>query len=143
MGWSVVCAWLLIGASAHADSQHFWSVASPDHEQTFAYGTEQRRAWAAQGRDSHLVLLLDFTNDPYVDDDNPRRYDNFTFAFPNVALGKDGHTFFYHAPDGRPIPVASKRPGFLGIDEIKLLPNTCLRVTKPHGYLTVSLLIQD
>jgi len=136
-------AWLLITSSAQADTRHFWRVPSPDHEQTFAYGSEQSRVWAERGRDRHLAVLLHFTNDPYVDGTNPRRYDNFIFSFPGVTLGKDGHTFYYHAPEGRSIPVAVKRPGFLGINEIRLLPNASLLIDKPHGYLSLSLAVQD
>jgi hypothetical protein len=103
-----VGAWIFFAPSAQADIRHFWSVPSPDHEQTFAYGSEQHRVWAARGNDKHLAVLLDFTNDPYVDQTNPRQYDNFTFSFPDVTLGKNGHTFYYHTSDGRSIPVASK-----------------------------------
>jgi hypothetical protein len=138
-----VGAWLFIVPYAQADTRHFWRVPSPDHEQTFAYGTEQSRVWAERGHDRHLVVLLNFTNDPFVDRQNPRQYDNFTFSFPGVTLGKDGHTFYYRASDGRSIPVASRRLDFLGIDEIHLLPNASLIVDQPHGYLSLSLVIQD
>jgi hypothetical protein len=127
---------------AHAYTRHFWSVTSPDHEQTFAYGTEKNRAWAERGRDRHLAVRLGFTNDPYVDRDNPRRYDNFIFSFPGVTVGRDGRTFYYHASDGRSIPVAENRPDFLGINEIHLLPNASLIVNQVHGYLSLSLLIE-
>ena len=116
-------------------------MTSPDHEQTFSYGTETDRVWTE--RNGHLALLLNFTNDPFVDRANPREYDNFTFGFPNVRLGKDGHTFYFHAPDGRDIPVAKKRSDFLGINEVKLLPTTFLIVNKPHGYLTLTLVVSE
>ncbi|HEV3272415.1 MAG TPA: hypothetical protein VGZ93_09565 [Candidatus Methylacidiphilales bacterium] len=135
-------AWLFTTPAAQAYTCHLWNVASPNHEQTFAYGSEQHRVWAERGRDRHLAVLLDFTNDPYVDSDNPRQYDNFTFSFPGVTLGKDGHTFYYRTPDGRSIPVAAKRPDFFGINEIHLLPNAFLIVDKPHGYLTLTLVIE-
>jgi hypothetical protein len=135
--------WLFIVPSAQAYTQHVWRVPSPDHAQTFVFGSEKNRQWTERGRDHHLAVILNFTNDPYVNSDYPRRYDNFTFSFPGVALGKDGHTFYYHASDGRSIPVASKRPGFLGIEEIKLLPNAALSIEQPHGYLSLSLLVQD
>ena len=135
---------LLLSVSCSlANARHSWRVASPDHEQTFTYGTETNRVWAERGRDRHLVVLLDFTNDPYVDRQNPRQYDNFTFAFPTVRLGKDGRTFYYASPEGRSIPVAEKRRDFLGIDEIKLLPNAELIVSKPHGYLSLTLVIVE
>jgi hypothetical protein len=140
---AVAGVWFFLEISGQADSRHFWSVPSPDHEQTFAYGSENHRAWVERGRDRHLVLLLDFTNDPYVDQNHPRQYDNFSFSFPGVRMGKDGRTFYYHTSDGRLIPVASRDPGFLGIDEIKLLPNASLSIEKPHGYLSLTLLVED
>jgi hypothetical protein len=143
LGLAVAGAWLFIVPSAQADTRHFWRVASPDHGQTFAYGTETNRVWAERGRDQRLAVLLNFTNDPYVDDDNPRRYDHFTFSFPGVTLGKDGRTFYYRTSNGRSISVASKRPDFLGVAEIHLLPNASLIVDQPHGYLSLSLVIQD
>ena len=143
LGAAVVGAWLFGGLNARADARHFWQVDSPDHEQTFAYGSEQSRVWAERGRDRHLVVLLDFTNDPYVDRINPREYDNFTFSFPGVTMGKDGHTFYYHTSDGRSIPVAAKRPDFLGVNEIHLLPNASLIIHSPHGYLSLVLEVED
>lgn len=139
---------LLIGLaattlSARAEKQHVWLVTSPDHEQTFAYGTEQSRIWRMWGNDKHLALLLSFTNDPFVDRNDPRQYDNFIFHFRNIRLGADGQTFFYHTPTGRSIPVATKKSGFLGIPEIKLVPSSTLIIKQPHGYLTVSLVIED
>ena len=141
--WTVlVGAWFLLSAVAQAGAPHFWRVASPDHEQTFAYGSEQNRAWAERGNDRHLVVLMTFTNDPYVDRQFPRETDDFTFSFADVKLGPDGHTFYYHAADGRAIPVANKHASFLGIDQIRLLPNVELEIRKPHGYLTLTLLIE-
>ncbi len=123
-------------------AQAGWFITSPDHEQTFSYGTESNRAWAERGRDHHLVLLINFTNDPFVDRQNPREYDNFTFSFPRVVLGRDGSTFYYHAPDGAVVPVARRSPGFLGIQQIDLLPSAYLIVRKPHGYLTLTIVVQ-
>lgn len=140
---ALFCLLFVVAPAAWADTRHFWSIASPNHEQTFAYGSEQSRVWVERGRDRHLAVLLDFTNDPYVDDDNPRQYDNFTFAFPEVVMGKDGHTFYYHSSDGRSVAVATKQPGLFGITEIKLLPNAALTVDKPHGYLSLTLLLID
>lgn len=143
LGLAVIGAWLFIVPSAQASNQHFWRVPSQDHEQTFTYGSETNRVLAERGSDKHLAVLLNFTNDPYVDRQNPRQYDNFTFSFPGVTLGKDGHTFYYHASNGRSIPVASKRPDFLGVNEVHLLPNASLIIMKPHGYLSLILEIQD
>ena len=133
-----VVGWFLLGTAAQAGIYH---VTSPDHGQTFSYGSEQHRAWAERGSDRHLVVLLDYTNDPYVDRQNPREYDNFTFTFPGITRAADGHTFLYRAPNGRLIPVADRHPSFLG-NEIRLLPNAVLIIRKPHGYLTLVLEIE-
>ena len=126
-------------ASPASGSDHqVWSVTSPDHPQTFAYGSERHRQWLLLG--SHLGMFLEFTNDPYVDKVEPRQYDDFTIEFPNVRLGKDGHTFYYHSPSGRPIAVAIRHPGFLG-DEISLLPSSQLVIERLHGKLSLNLLV--
>jgi hypothetical protein len=129
--------------TAQAYVQHVWRVTSPDHEQTFTCGLEQSRVWVTRGVDKHLALLLNFTNDPYVDRNNPREHDNFTFNFPKVMLGADGHTYYYRTSDGRSLPVAVKRSDFFDVDEIKLLNSSYLIVKKPHGYLSLMLVIQD
>ena len=143
LGLVTISASFFFSPSAQADSSHFWQVVSPDHEQTWADGMEQNRVWAERGRDRHLVVLMEFTNDPFVDRQNPREYDNFSFAFPGVTLGKDGRTFYYRTPEGRSIPIAAKRADFFGINEIHLLPNASLIVHRPHGYLTLALAIDD
>jgi len=136
--WGLVLGgFIFTGPPARA---HIWRVESPDHEQTFSYGSEQRRAWGMRGPDRHLALNLDFTNDPYVDRSNPRQYDYFTFDFPQVRLGADGHTFYYHTADGHSLPVAANN---IGVDEIKLLPTSYLVIRQPHGYLSLELVVQD
>ncbi len=125
---------------ALAAKRHVWYVVSPDHGQTFSYGTEQSRVWSTWGRNRHLALQLNYTNDPFVSRTEPREYDNFIFNFPNVLLGKEGRVFYLHTQDGRNIPVAAKQDAFLGT-EIKLLPNAELQIKKLHGYLTVTIMI--
>ena len=134
---------LLAPRALAAAERHAWVVKSPTHEQTYAYGSERHQAWMARGDDRHLALSTEFTNDPYVDKIELRQYDDFVFDFPAITLGRDGHTFYYHSPGGRSIPVAVRHPGFLGIDEVRLLDNTFLLVEKPHGYLSLSLIVQD
>jgi hypothetical protein len=135
--WLLLCGLLLFlpvrGAFART-----WEITSPEHEQTFAFGSERQRQWQLLG--NHLGVIIHFTNDPYVDVDNPRRYDDFTFGFPRVTLGRDGRTFFFHPAKGPAIPVATRSPGFLGT-EIRLLPNSGLIVDKPHGFLTLTLVV--
>jgi hypothetical protein len=132
-----VLLFALAAASAHAG---LWEVKSPDHRQTFAYGSERNRSWLRQG--SHLAAVLDFTNDPYVDNDNPRQYDDFIFQFPNVVLGQDGRTFYYRAPGRKSVPVAVMHPGLFG-EETRLLPASFLVVDKLHGRLSLTLLVSD
>ena len=134
---------LVPGPSARADARHVWYVASPDHGQTFAYGSEQSRVWCVRGGNRHLALLLNFTNDPYVDRINSRQYDYFTFNFPQITLGRDGRTFYYPASDGRSVAVAMRGADFFGIEEIRQLPGSYLIVKKPHGYLSLSLEVRD
>jgi hypothetical protein len=137
-----LCAGLtiLLASSASADGRHVWEISSPDHGQTFAYGSERRQQWLTHG--NHLGVAMEFTNDPYVDQIEPRQYDNFIFNFPSVTLGRDRKTFYYRASDGRSIAVAIRRPGFL-IDEISLLPSSALVIEKPHGRLSLSLVVSD
>jgi hypothetical protein len=137
-----LAGWLLLALTcSRVYASQVWSVTSPDHEQTFAYGTETRRQWSARG--NHLVLFIDFTNDPFVDRSNPRQYDSFSFDFPQVKLQPDGRTFSYRAPGGHLVPVALRHPGFLGIEEIELLPTSELIVFVPHGRLTLTLREMD
>lgn len=124
-------------------SAHLYVIPSPTHEQTFAFGSERHQAWTTRGHDRHLALSTEFTNDPYVDRDNPRRYDDFIFDFPDVRLGADGRTFFYHPKNGRDVPIAERRKGFLGIEEVRLLDQVRLIMRKPHGYLSLVLIVQD
>jgi hypothetical protein len=130
---------LLSVGPLRADSFHQWAVTSPNHAQTFTFGSERHRAWLTMR--GHLAVAMNFTNDPYVDQDNPRRYDDFIFNFPNVVLGNDGRTFYYHPPDrAQPVAVATREHGFFG-DDVRLLPSSFLEVQKPHGFLTLTLLV--
>jgi hypothetical protein len=134
---------LLLAAMALATLQpaaaRTWEIASPDHEQTYAFGSERHRQW--MNVHGHLAIAMGFTNDPYVDTFNPRQYDDFIFDFPDVTLGPDGKTFYYHpAAKGPAIPAAEKRPGFFG-EDVTLLPSSFLVVDKPHGLISLTLLV--
>jgi hypothetical protein len=114
-----------------------WEVTSPDHAQTFTFGSERNREWIARGR--HLAVVMHFTNDPYVDRVEPRQYDDFSFDFPNIVL--QNGTFYYQPPGHRrPVPVATAHPGLFG-ESVHLLPSSLLVVRKPHGYLTLTLIV--
>jgi len=132
----MLISWLALAVPVQA-KDYYWKLVSPDHEQTYVYGTEQSRVW--KNWDGHLALLLTFTNDPFVDRQNSRQWDDFRFDFPNVRIGADRHTFYYRTPGGRRIPVAMIHSGFLGFDEVRLLPSASVAVSRPHGYITVYL----
>jgi hypothetical protein len=132
---------LLLASFPAAAAPRLYVIASPTHEQTFAYGSERHQQWLARGSDRHLALAAEFTNDPYVDRINTREYDDFIFDFPDIRLGRDGRTFFYQAPNGGRIPVAERHAGFLGMDEVTLLPGSLLLMKSPHGYLSLFLLV--
>lgn len=135
---AVALGWLGISPALEARTLF---IVSPDHAQTFVFGTETQRAWTEIGPHKRLGLILHYTNDPYVDRDNPRRYDSFIFSFPSVELGADGRAFYYRAPGGHLVPVARKRPDLFGFDEIKLLPNARVEVNSPDGFLSVTIVV--
>ena len=138
----LICAVAFVLAAVPAlAAPPVYVVPSPTHEQTYAFGSERRQQWLARGPDHHLALAAEFTNDPYVDRINVREYDDFLFDFPDIRLGRDGQTFYYHAPNGREIAVAERHHGFLGVDEVGLLPGSLLLMRSPHGYLSLSLLV--
>jgi hypothetical protein len=137
MGKIFVVLLLAISCCGGLAKAETWDVASPDQGQTFAFGSERSRQWFGQGR--HLALAMHFTNDPYVDLINTRRYDDFIFDFPKLTLGQDGKTFFYHPTKNQAIPVAVKR----GLWGIYLLPTSYLAIRKLHGLVTVNLIVSD
>jgi hypothetical protein len=134
-------AWFASLTPGMADDAHLWQVTSADHGQTFVWGTETKRVWRLWR--GHLALLLDFTNDPFVDYDHPREEDDFRFDFPTIRIGADGRRFYLHTQDGRRIPMASLGHDFFGVEEVRLLPNAGVVVSRPHGYVTVSLNVLD
>lgn len=138
-------AWMTafgISNPVQASSQHVWYVTSPDHGQTYAYGSRENLVWAMPAPNHNLVLYATYSNEPYAQGGN-RRYDYFTINFPNITLGSDGVTFFYHPSKGIALPVAARHDGFLGLTETKLLPTSYLTVSKVHGYLTFVLVVGD
>jgi hypothetical protein len=128
-------------ATSLAASAHVYVIPSPTHEQTFTYGSERHRQWMTRGPDRHLALSIAFTNDPFVDRTDPRQYDDFIFDFPDVRLGADGHTFYYHSSHGHVVAVAKRYKGFLGLETVRLLNTSFLVMKQPHGYLTLALVV--
>jgi hypothetical protein len=136
-----ILAGVIVMTPLHA-TQHLWRLTSPNHGQTYAYGSEQSHTWKMWPPDNHLALCATFDNNPFAEGSN-QRFDNFLFHFPEVKLGSDGETFFYRPSKGLALPVAARRRGLLGITEIKLLPTAFLQVRKVHGYLTLTLIVGD
>ena len=134
---------LMLLNPAKADFPRVWTAESSDHGQTYSFGSEQSRVWTELGSDHHLAVYTTFTNDPYAEGSANRRYDYFTFNFPQVKLGSDGRTFEYHTREGREIPVALRKRDFFGIEEIRLLPSSSLEIRKKHGYLSLILVIWE
>lgn len=128
------------GTYAHAAK--LWAEISPDHGQTYAYGSVTAKSWHRVGSNQHLALYATFDNGPWAQGGG-LRYDYFTFNFPHITLGSDGETFYYTTSSGRKVPVAKIVNGFLWTKDIKLLPNAYLIIRKKHGYLTVTLLISN
>ena len=136
----VILSSLIFFAQHTAVFAGVWTVPSPDKGQTFSYGSERHRAWVAQGR--HLEVLIEFTNDPYVDQVNFRQYDDFSFSFPDITLGPDRKTFFYHPKSDKAVAVAVRQAGLFGAD-VRLLPSSRLLIEKRHGLLHLSLLVSN
>jgi hypothetical protein len=136
----IAMALTLAGGSLARAGQQIWYVTSPDHGQTYAYGSETNHSWTIGGSNNHLALNATYSNGPWAQGSNVL-YDNFIFNFPQVKLGSGGHTFFYHASNGLNLPVARRQSGFLGITQIKLLPTAYLVTKKKHGFLTQTLVI--
>ena len=113
-----------------------WEVTSPDHAQTFTFGSERHREWIVRGH--HLGVMIHFTNDPYVTQTEPRWYDDFSFDFP--AIRRKGNTFYYRPAGHRPVAVATVRSGLFG-DDVRLLPSSFLVVNKVRGFLTLTLIV--
>ena len=117
--------------------ESLWLVPSSNHEQTFAYGSERHNQWV--NRHGHLALVIEFTNDPYVDRINPRQYDDFEFEFPSIRLGADHQTFYYYPPHRDRVAVAVNKGILRGII---LVPTSSMTIQKVHGMVTIFLMVR-
>ena len=126
-------------ASAMADAI---SITSPNHAQTFAYGSMISHQLYRDGRAAELVAQMTFSNLPYYDDDQPRRDESFDFHFPTVHFDSARQTFFARSEHGELIPVARYREGLV-CGWIDLAPGAKMYLVKEHGRVTATLTATD
>jgi len=114
------------------------SVTSPNHSQTFAYGSMISHQLCRGGTAGELVARITFSNLPYYDDDQPRRDESFDFYFPNVQLNSARQTFSARSRRGKLIPVARYREG-MACGWIDLVPGAKIYLLKESGRVTATL----
>lgn len=126
---------MMTSASALADAV---SIKSPDHAQTFAYGSMISHQLYAGGTTGELGARITFSNLPYYDDDQPRGDEAFDFHFPGVQLDRARGTLFVRSRHGEMIPVARSHEGLL-CRWIDLAPSAKIYLLKEHGRVTAVL----
>lgn len=114
------------------------SIGSPDHAQTFAYGSIIGHQLYVERGTNALVARITFSNFPYYDDDQPRREESFDFRFPGVQLNPAHRTFCARSGHGDLIPVARFREG-LACGWIDLAPGAKMYLVKESGRVTATL----
>jgi hypothetical protein len=112
------------------------SVTSPDHAQTFAYGSMIWHQLYVERNE--LVVRITFSNLPYYDDDQLRRDESFDFSFPTVRLDSGRRTFVARTGHDELIPVARFREG-LACRWVDLAPGAKMYLVKDHGRVTATL----
>ena len=126
---------LTTSASMMADAI---SVASPDHAQTYAYGSVTWRQLYLTRTRGELAARITFSNVPFADSNEPRRDESFDFRFPGIQVDVAQHVFVAKGRRGESIPVAWFR-GDLSIGWIKLAPNAKIYLLKENGRVTATL----
>jgi hypothetical protein len=125
----------MTSASALADAV---SITSPDHAQTFAFGSVISHELHADRTTGELTARITFSNLPYYDDDQPRRDEAFDFHFPGVQFDRARGTLFVRSKHGEVIPVARSREGLV-CRWIDLVPGAKIYLLKEHGRVTAVL----
>jgi hypothetical protein len=138
MKGSVFLAILLTSASGFAGAI---TVTSPDHPQTFAYGS---MIWHQLYLDAagELAARITFSNLPYVGDDEPRSDEPFDFRFPGVRFDSARRTFLARGSRRELIPVARFREGPAS-GWIDLARGTKIYLVKESGRVTATLTATD
>ena len=136
MRFAIVPAALLVtSAYAMADAV---SITSPDHAQTYAYGAVTWHHLYLQRTRGELAARIEFSNWPYVGDDEPRRDEAFDFRFPGVHVDFAQHAFVASGRRGELIPVA-RFQGDPACGWIDLAPNAKMYLLKESGRVTATL----
>lgn len=118
------------------------SITSPNHAQTFAYGSMISHQLYLGRAAGDLMAQITFSNSPYYDDDQPRRDESFDFHFPGVQFDSARNTFFAKTGHGEMIPIARVRQG-LACGWIDLAPGAKMYLVKESGRVTATLTATD
>ena len=126
---------LITSASAMTDAV---SVVSPNHAQTYAYGSVTWRQLYLERTHGELAARITFSNVPFADSSDPPREEPFDFRFPGIRVDRARHAFVTQGRRGESIPVAWFR-GDPSCGWIKLTANTKIYLLKESGRVTATL----
>ncbi len=131
----VAAAILLTNATAMADAI---SVTSPNHAQTYAYGSVSWHQLYLERTRGELTARITFSNRPYADTNQPPTDEPFDFRFPGVRVDFARHAFVARGRRDEFIPVAWFR-GDPACGWIKLAPGAKIYLLKDSGRVTATL----
>ena len=114
------------------------SVVSPNHAQTYAYGSVTWRQLYLERTRGELTARITFSNVPFADANQPPTYEPFDFRFPGVHIDSARHAFVTRGRRGESIPVAWFR-GDPSWGWVKLAPNAKIYLVKESGRVTATL----
>jgi hypothetical protein len=134
-----LAAMITASASVMADPI---SITSPNHAQTFAYGSMISHQLYLDRAAGDLVARITFSNSPYYDDDQPRRDESFDFHFPGVQFNSAQHMFLARSGHGKLIAVARYREG-LACGWVDLAPGAKVYLVKESGRVTATITATD
>lgn len=118
------------------------SIVSPDHHQTFAYGSMVSHQLYFEQSGSNLAARITFSNSPYDDDNEPRSDESFDFRFPGIKFDATRRMFFVSGRGGQTIPVARfRRDPFCSW--VDLAPGSKIYLLKQSGRVTAILTATD
>jgi hypothetical protein len=113
-------------------------ITSPDSAQTYAYGSISSKKLIWDEDKQQLQAIINFTNVPYAQKDQPKTEEFFAFNFPGVTYDPKSKTFFAPGEKGGKISVASLKEGLI-TDWIEPGPKTHIFVVKKSGRIEVTL----
>jgi hypothetical protein len=114
------------------------SIVSPDHAETFAYGSMISHDLHANGKAGELTARITFSNFPYYGGDQPRQDEMFDFHFAGIQLDRARGTLFVRSKHSGVIPVARFHKGLV-FRWIDLAPGAKIYLLKEHGRVTAVL----